>query len=206
MMELREYLKILKNNLGLIIIITLLVTAGTLIFSLKQKVSYEADSNITVIPKSNAELNNDYEYDGYYALQSASTFSNTISLWLQSPGVVIEIYNKAGSELDKNTSSKILSKQIKTTVLPNASSLKFQIQNENKEKVQKLASAINETVKAKTTEFNQKFSSGISFEVITSEPLLIEIKPKTELNTLAGVLAGLVLGIFLAFLREYFRK
>jgi capsular polysaccharide biosynthesis protein len=204
--ELKEYLKIVQRNLGLIIVVTILVALFAYIFTAKQPVTYEANANFTIIPKSAAELKNVYEYDGYYALQAAVLFGNTLASWLQSPDIVVEIFKKAGYELEKTQSSKSLAKLIKPTLVPNSFSVKFQLKDRDENKAQKLAQATTEIVQNKTTEFNQRAGSKANFEVAASEPIILEVKPKKEFNTMVGALAGLILGVFLAFVRQYFRK
>lgn len=205
-MEIKDYLKILRKHLGMIIIITLLFGLFAYVFTLKQDVTYEASGNLTVVPKPTVELKNVYEYGGYYALQAASLFINTIAFWLQSPEIVAEIYKKAGYEIEKGQTSRSLSKLIKTTILPNSFSLKFQLKNKDKTRAEKLAIAVGVVVQEKVAEFDQKTTSKDKFEVLTPHPNIVEIRPKKAFNTAVGALAGLVFGVFLVFVIEYFRK
>jgi len=204
--ELKEYFKILQKNLWLIIVTTILVALVAYVFTLRQPITYEANANLTIIPKPNTELKNVYEYDGYYALQAASIFSLTMASWMQNPDTVAEIYQNSGYKIDKGQTSKSLSKLIKPTASPNTFSLGLQLKNKDKTKVQKLTKAAIEVAQNKTAEFNKTAGSKINFEVTASEPTILEVAPKKTLNTGIGAVAGLVLGIFLAFALEYFRK
>ena len=204
-MELKEYLKIIQKNLGLIIISIILVALFAYLFTLKQPIVYEADVSLTIIPKPGIELKNVYEYGGYYDLQAATLFGTTIASWLSSPDVVTEIYKRAGYEI-KEVTSKALAKLIKTTLAPSSFSIKLQLKDRDKNKAQKLARATTEVIQNKTAEFNQKAGAKANFEIVASEPVIFEVKPKKEFNTLVGALAGLILGIFLAFVAEYFKK
>ena len=204
-MELREYLKIFQKNISLILACAVLVGTAAFVYTFRQPVTYETAGNITVVPKSAGELKNVYEYDGYYALQAAASFTTTITSWLGSPDTVSEIYQKAGLDVG-NQSAKALSKFVKTTPIANSFSLKYQLSTTEKEKTSKLAKAATDVVKEKTTSFNQKTSSKLNFEINSDEPIIIENKPPVTLYTIAGTLAGFVLGLFLALLREYFKK
>jgi len=203
--ELREYFKILRKNLGLIIVATILVAFFTYLFTLRQPTLYESNANLTIIPQSKTELKNVYEYGGYYELQTATLFGSTIASWLCSPDIVAEIYQKAGYEI-KNRTSKALSKLIKTTFIPSSFSIKLQLKDEDKNKAQKLTRATIETIQNKTAEFNQKAEIKTNFEVVAAEPVILENRPKEGFSTAIGALAGLVLGIFLAFIAEYSKK
>lgn len=204
-MELKEYLKILRQNLKIIVFATVLITLSAYVFGLMQPITYEANANLTIIPKTSVELHNVYEYGGYYDLQAAFLFGNTIATWLQSPDIVFNIIKNSGYQIEK-TNSNSLSKMIKITVSPNSSAIKFQIKDKDKDKARKLANAAILEVKNKTAEFNQRAGTKVNFEIFSSDPVIIEVKPKIGFNTATGALAGLVLGIFLAFVFEYFRK
>lgn len=205
-MELKEYLKILQKNLSLIIITTILIALFAYIFTLRQPIVYEANGSLTIIPKPSAELKNVYEYGGYYSLQAASLFGQTIAFWLQSPETVSSIYEKAGFQIEKTQTSKSLAKLIKTTLIPTSFSVKFQLKEKDKNKAKKLAEATTAVIQEKVAEFNQKAGSKDKFEIAASQPIIIEVQPKKGFNAGIGGVAGLVLGIFLAFLRDYFRK
>jgi len=204
--ELREYLKIFQKHFWLILISIILIAAGAFIFVKRQKIAYEANGDLTVVPKANEQLKNVYEYDGYYALQAATVFNTTVSAWLQSPNTVTEIYQKAGYEINQNTKSKALSKTIKTTLMPQSFSLRFRLQDPDKEKVAKLAKSTVVIIQDRTNIFNQKAGSKLNYEISASEPVIIENRPPVTLYTVAGLFAGLVLGLFLSLLLEYFKK
>jgi len=204
-MELREYLKIFKKHLVLILVITFLLTAAAFVFTLTQPIRYQANGSLTIVPKSIAELKNIYQYDGYYALQASNLFGVTISSWLANPDIVTEIYKKAGYS-SEGMSPQSLSKLIKTNQTLNSSMVTFQLVDENKEKADKLAKATIEVVREKTNKFNQTAGTRVNFEIVSNPPLINKVEPKKELNTAIGFLAGLILGIFGAFVIEYFKK
>jgi len=204
-MELREYLKIFKKHLVLILVITFLLTAAAFVFTLNQPIRYQANGSLTIVPKSIAELKNIYQYDGYYALQASNLFGTTISSWLANPDIVTEIYKKAGYS-SEGMNPQSLSKLIKTNQTLNSSMVTFQLVDENKEKADKLAKATIEVVREKTNKFNQTAGTRVNFEIVSNPPLINKVEPKKELNTAIGFLAGLILGIFGAFVIEYFKK
>jgi len=205
-MEFKEYLKILRKNLTLIVIATFVVALVAYIFSIKQTNVYEANSSLTIVPKPALELKNVYEYDGYYALQAATLFGNTVVVgWLQSPDIILEIYKRAGYDPGVKN-SKALSKLIKATPVPDSFAIRFQLKESDKEKVLKVAQSTIEVIKDKVAEFNQKAGTKSNFEIVAAEPVVIEIRPDKGFNTLVGAALGLIFGIFLAFVVEYFRK
>jgi len=201
-MELKEYLKIIHKNLKLIAIVTLICLLASYVFTLKQPKKYEANFNFTIAPKTKTEAENLYTYGGYYELQAAALFGATITSWLSSPDIVAEIYKRIQRKT-KNMNPKSLAKLIKSSYTQSSFSLSVRLREENEKTARQLALKTIEVIQEKTSEFNQKTESKTNFGLIASEPVIFEIAPKKEFNLLIGALAGLFLGIFLSFVREY---
>jgi len=72
-----------------------LISAGiTCVFASLQKPIFDVSLSLSVAPQER-EQTQDYQYDGYYALQAADIFSDTVASFFQSPENVVEIYKKA---------------------------------------------------------------------------------------------------------------
>lgn len=201
-MELRDYLKIIKKHYKLILIITILVGASSFVFTLKRPVVYDTSLSL-FITRTTTQATQDYKYDGYYAIKAAELFSDTVRQWLQSPEVVIEIYKKAGIDLELESLRK-LGKILKVYKMsPQYVEVRFKA--EEKEKVQKISSVIPSVLQSKAQQL--AWSSGdLAFYIRATSPVIIENKPKPLFNGLIGLISGFVLGIFVVFFREYFKK
>jgi len=205
-MEAKEYFKIFQKNFLVIIFCVVLVTISTTIFALSQKTTHEGNGSITIIPESNSGTKaNFYEYDGYYALQAASLLGNSIVAWLQSPDVVSKIYKSADVNVN-GLSAKQLSKLIKAEMLQNTFAVKYLVKSDDKNKAEVLAKVTTSVVSDKITEFNQSSGTKINFGLQTANPVITEVKPKKELIISASAIFGLILGIFVSLILEYFKK
>lgn len=201
-MELRDYLKIIKKHYKLILIITILIGVSSFVFTLKRPVIYDTSLSL-FITRTTTQATQDYKYDGYYAIKAAELFSDTVRQWLQSPEVVIEIYKKAGIDLELESLRK-LGKILKVYKMsPQYVEVRFKA--EEKEKVQKISSVIPSVLQSKAQQL--AWSSGdLAFYIRATSPVIIENKPKPLFNGLIGLISGFVLGIFVVFFREYFKK
>lgn len=205
-MEIKEYLKIFRKSAVIILLCVIFVTLGAYVFTVRQKVVFEGNGSLTIIPKpATTTKSNFYEYDGYYALQASGLLGNSITAWLQSPDVVFEIYKQAGIDTT-GLSAKQLVKSMKAEMLVGTFAVKFQIKNSDRNRAESLAKSTISVIQNKTAEFNQKAGTKINFELQADPPVITELKPKKELELIAGALAGLILGIFLSFVLEYFKK
>ncbi|MDO8558574.1 MAG: hypothetical protein Q7S09_05350 [bacterium] len=84
------------NKQKLLIIASLLVgLAGGGLMSLFQEPYTEASRSFLVQNKRYA-AQNAYDYEGYYALQTANESAKALSSWLTSPGGVYAVYRDAG--------------------------------------------------------------------------------------------------------------
>lgn len=210
-MELKNYLEVLKKNWILIVLITLVAGFSAYFFTNSQKPIYEGGLTMMVspVPKDDGINKNYYSYDGFYALQSSQLFTNNISSWLNSPDVVIDIYKQAKINIDASQVTELKTKI--STTLRSAQSANNMVDalftDSKKENITKLSDAAFIIIDEKVQQFNQSTSNKITYRVERlANPFSVEILPKVNLNTTIGLIGGFILGIFLAFLINYFQK
>jgi len=202
-MELKEYLRIFQKNFSIILLMVVVSVLVSLIFVFRAHATYQVNASLTLVPKSNLPASI-YEYDNYYALQSASLFANTIAAWLRSPSNVKEIYQKAGLSLPSQN-PKVLVGLIKPVLTPNSFSLGFQINASKEDEAKKLGQSTIGLIKERIEQYNRLATSKTQFTLSVSEPVVLQIKPNYFMIPALAVFVGLVLGIFLALLKEYLK-
>lgn len=61
-----------------------------------------------LVSLSTREQANEYTFDGYYALQATSLYTETLSAWVKTPEVVMAAYQKAGLDVRPEETSKLI--------------------------------------------------------------------------------------------------
>jgi capsular polysaccharide biosynthesis protein len=73
-----------------------------------------------------------------------------------------------------------------------------------KDKAEKMSSAIIKVINAKVKALSENSEQEISFYIENKNPIIVESKPNVFLNSIIGLVSGLILGIFIVFGKEYF--
>ena len=201
-MELKQYIKIIKRHIKSILMVSTLVGFFALIFSAVKPVTYETSLSL-LISRAAAQETQDYKYDSYYAIQANDLFANTIVGWLKSPEIVVAIYKEAGVKFPVKNLRKLekFFKAFKTS--PHSVEVKFK--SKTKKDAQSIAKTVVSVLKKKTTTISRISQEEIVFSVVGSDPVIVEKKPNLILNTIVGVISGLLLGILIVFGKEYFK-
>lgn len=202
-MELKQYIKIIKQRANLIMITAILVGLFAFVFSAVLPTAYEASLSL-LIAKSNIQETSDYKYDSFYSIQASDLFANSIVGWLKSPEVVMNIYKKANVDLPFENLRK-LEKKFKA-FKTSSHSVEIKFKSKSQKNAQNISEAIESVLKEKAELIKKTSQEEISFSIIGSEPVIIEKKPNLILNTIIGLISGIFLGILLAFGKEYFKE
>jgi capsular polysaccharide biosynthesis protein len=202
-MELKQHLSTLRWGRAWIIWGTLLILAVTLTVSWFTPVSYTTSIAFSV-NRIAIEETEYYEYDGYYAIQAADLYSQTIVSWFLTPSVILTVYEKAGviPEID---SLRAFTSRFKTK--------KYSPQNivvtyteRDERAARKLADAIVDTVETNAGELNQTAGREALFEVRGSTPVVVENRVNWVLNLGVGLIAGLLVSITIVYIARYLRS
>ncbi|MCK4592394.1 hypothetical protein KAT63_03065 [Candidatus Parcubacteria bacterium] len=200
-MELREYLKIIKSNFKLIIIISIITAVSAFLFSTMKPVVYEISISLA-INKNKTQITDDFKYDGYYALQASEMLANTIVEWTKSPTIVDAIYQKAGVNQNfkniKSYTKKFTAKKM------SSQHVEIKFKTNTRENAEKISSATVKIISDKIKTLEKDSEKEIAFSVSSENPIIIENKPDAFLNLFIGLVSGFILGIFIVFGRRYF--
>lgn len=202
-MELKEYLKIIKKNLKLILAIGAIAGLSAFLFSSLQPVKYEISLSI-LISKNKTQETDDFKYDGYYALQASEMLADAIVEWTKSPAMVNAIYQEA-SVAGNFGSVKSYSKKF-TAKKMSSQHIEIKFNSDTKESAEKISAAAVKVISNKIMDLEKSSEEEIAFSANGESPIIMEKKPDASLNLIIGFISGLVLGVFGVFGREYFRN
>jgi capsular polysaccharide biosynthesis protein len=199
-MELREYYKIFKANISVVIYTIVIAVIATYAWSVRQSQTYSA-SLLLNIGQTETQVTTDYRYDQFYRLQADDKFAETIVSWLKSPGVAKNIFLKAGVISDQKT-MRNLSKSFQAEKLSsNIVSVRYSTQTN--EESGKIAPAIASVVSEKTKALNADARDQNWFQISVSDLLVLKNAQNLPFNLGIAALAGFFLGILLAFGKHY---
>lgn len=199
-MELREYYKILKSNISVVIYVVIIAVVATYAWSVRQSQIYSA-SLLLNISRTETQNSADYRYDQFYRLEADEKFAKTVVEWLKAPGIAREIITKS----DVTTGEKSLRQLSKSFRAQNLSSqiidVRFSAKSEDEAK--KIKNSIESIVSEKTAGLNASASDPDWFEIKASDFIFVKNIQNIPLNLTIAALAGIFAGIFLAFGKHY---
>jgi capsular polysaccharide biosynthesis protein len=199
-MELREYYKILKANISVIVYTVVIAVIVAYAWSVRTSQVYNASLLIN-ISRSETQSTSDYRYDQFYRLQADDKFSETVTEWLKSPGVSQDIFAKAGISSDQKT-MRDLSKSFQAEKL-SSNLISVRYSAELSEEAAKIAPAIESTLSDKTKNLNAAAKDPNWFQIDTSNLIVLKNIHDLPLNLGIAALAGLFLGALFAFGKHY---
>jgi capsular polysaccharide biosynthesis protein len=199
-MELREYYKILKNNIHVLVYTVLIFAVLAYIWSIRTAETYSSSLLLNVSRIEN-QSSADYRYDQFYRLQADDKFSETVSEWLKSPGVVQEIFKKA----DLNSDGKSIRQLRKTfqaeKMSPEIIEVRFSPKDSDEGK--KMADAISFVISEKINDINAPTNDPNWFRIEPSNLITAKNFQDLRINLAISILIGLFAGSILAFLKNY---
>jgi capsular polysaccharide biosynthesis protein len=199
-MELKEYYKILKNYVSVLIYAVIIAVVAIYIWSIKQSETYST-SLLLNVGRIETQSTADYRYDQFYRIQADDKFSDTVSEWLKMPGVAQQISERSGL----NSSSKSLRQLSKTF---NADKMSPQIievhfSPASPDEAGKISSAIESVIAEKTKALNADARDPNWFKVDISNLITAKNTQNLPINLSIAALIGLVFGVFFAFVKHY---
>ncbi len=197
-MELVKFLKILKENLALIIILGVISCVSALVFYKIKPVTYSVFFDINISQKGEDQTD-DYQYDNYYSGQAIDIFTDSLEKWFGNPRIITESYQKAGVDLDSFSMRK-RSKLVKARKTgPQYLEVNFKaVDRSQGEKIVNGLVAVLEKEIAALGEEKQ-----VWFKIDAGTPLIVEEKWSIPLLATIAFLTGGIVGIFLSLFKNY---
>lgn len=201
-MELKEYWNIIKKDskvFFLVIVLMILASGGYFIF---RPVAYDVSLALNVTRKG-AQQTTDYRYDDFYRLQADEKFSETVVEWLKNPRVAVDIYTKAGMNID-GLSLRKLGKMLKAEKLSSQIvSISFSAPDEASAK--RIADSISVVVEKNVEALNENQNEDTWFHVIAQKPVIVKNQGTVWMIFVFPMLAGLFVGLWVVMIRHYLK-
>ncbi|KKP68051.1 MAG: hypothetical protein UR66_C0009G0141 [Candidatus Moranbacteria bacterium GW2011_GWE1_35_17] len=194
-MELKEYIKIFKDNYGIFLMTVGLVLASGLIAQLvlKDKYSIEADLNIT--RTGYQKDTSDYRYDEFYRLQADERFADTVVRWIGSEVIKNEISKETkGVKFEKLKAERLSSQMIRVSFVLL-----------DKDEAEKVTRAIDRVLNDKVSELNSEQKNPQWFKVLVSYPIVDNYGVSLGKLTMILLVAGLFLGFWAVLIKHYLK-
>ncbi len=199
-MELREYYKILKNNVAIIIYAVIIAVVIVYAWSVKKAETYSA-SLLLNISRAGVQNSADYQYDQFYRLQADEKFGDTIVEWLKAPGVTKKIFEKAEVNSDQAT-MRSLSKSFRSErAAPEIVSVQYSTSTDDE--AFKIASAIESVISGRIEDLNASAKDPDWFRVDMSDLIILKNTQNLWLNFGIAAIFGIFIGTLLAFGKHY---
>ncbi len=191
MSELSQVLKTLRNYLKLILALTVLGLVSGLVYGIVSGPRYEALSTLYVTRQADQGNTSYYNYDGYYAQQASKEYTDTVLGLLKT----IDPYRVAAQKIGTSSDPKEIyassrSRKVSPQVI--ALSVKSQTQEEAREIMVALVSAVTESV----DQVNKEGDNKITVSSLQAEPFITLNDSQTLIYSALGLLSGLILSLF----------
>lgn len=136
------------------------------------------------IPIPERPPTNEYEFDGFYAIQATERFADTLAGWLSSPDLVAEVYRRA--ELPSPTSSIRRLASVFTTRRLSGQVVEVRFQASDEEHARTILAAVNDVVEDRTDTVNQDRQRSLTLRVVPEQPLILPILRSVGLRALVA--------------------
>ena len=200
-MELRDILKKIRKNRGLLaIFISMGLIAGVLFYLLPS--NYIASGSFYVTRKEdNSE--SFFTYEGYYSQQTATTYTNSVVALAESVDVKKQVLNKLDIPVNTQNIRKInKSVSVKKT---GPQIVNITLKDKDLDKAKTLWEGVSEILIDTSKEINLEGDGKLSVVKISEEPFIKETYKPLWITSGAGILFGFSLGMLIIGLKEYFK-
>lgn len=199
-MELKEYYKIWRENISVVIYAILIAIIVVYAWSVRKSETYSA-SLILNISRSEAQSTAEYRYDQFYRLQADEKFAETIAQWLKAPGVANDIFDKSGIDSHEST-MRALAKSFQAEKL-SAELVGVRYSTQNEDEAKKIANSLNAVISGKTKDLNSESRDPNWFKVDMSNLIVLKNQQDLRVNLAIAAIIGLFIGTLLAFGKHY---
>lgn len=194
-MELKEYLKIFKDNYRAFFITIGIVLVIGLVFQLLSGEKYRVEMDLNVTRTGYQKDTTDYRYDEFYRLQADERFADTVVRWLGSKVIRNDIEKETkGTQFEKLKAERLSSQMIKVSFIV-----------EDRNQAQKITEVIDRVLNNKVSELNLEQKNPQWFKVLVSYPVISEQKINPMLLLAIFLSGGIFLGFWVVLIKHYLK-
>jgi len=201
-MELKKIIKTIEKNRPLLITATFIgLVLGIIFYFLPSK--YISSGSFYVSKKTDKSLDF-FTYEGYYAQQSAITYTDSVITLAKSVDIKKDVLEKM-NQLINEKNLRELNKSIKIKKAgPQIISL--EIKGRTYELAEETWTKFSESLIKKSEEMNENSDEKLVVNTVSEKPLTRKAYRSPWAFGATGVLAGLALGILVMCGKEYFKN
>lgn len=202
-MELRDYFKIYWAQRWFIVAIVLIATVTTYVLVATRPVRSGVSTSFAV-NRINKEVTPDYQYDGYYALQAADLFAQTVVSWFRTPAVLQEMYQRANLDPEIQSVDSLPTRfRVKKY---SAQNIVVRFSESTNDRAKRLSVAMGEVLTARAEELNQTADNKSLFAIAASKPVIAPDQLNPWLYAAAAFVLSGGLALLMAAFRHYLRN
>lgn len=202
-MELRDYLKMYWSQRRLIIAMVVLATVATYLVAASRPVQSSVSTSFAV-NRINREVTPDYQFDGYYALQAADLFAQTVVSWFSTPAILQEIYQQANLDPEIQSVDSLPSRfHVKKY---SAQNIVVRFNERTPARARQVAQAMSEVMARQTEQLNKTADNKSIFALVAAKPVVADTKPNPWALSAAAVVVSFGLALLTAAGRQYLRS
>jgi uncharacterized protein involved in exopolysaccharide biosynthesis len=206
-MELKEYVKIVKQHKMLFFGVWILFAGFVMAWFFSRPQSFEAVMSIDIARQSgqeNSQSSGEYDFDQYYRLEADENFAETVVQWLKDPGVVNFVFSDSETEASGDSLSSF-SKFFKAERLsPNYVQVRYATKNPSDAAA--IFNSTKEIITEKTNSLNEDSKDSNWFKAIFSGPVVAEKKLPLLPVLVGAVVGGLLISIFSVLTSHYWKE
>lgn len=202
-MELRDYLKIYWAQRGFIVGFILIATVTTYVVVATRPIRSGVSTSFAV-NRVNKETTPDYQYDGYYALQAADLFAQTVVSWFRTPAILQEMYARANLDPAIQSIDGLPSRfRVKKY---SAQNIVVRFSETTDVRAAQFADTMAQVMSERAEQLNQNADHKSLFAISATKPVIAPDRPNPWLYAGAALVLSVGLALGLAALRHYLRK
>lgn len=203
-MELKKLLTIYKRNLKQLSLFVILgLITGTIFFYIPK--NYYTTGSLYITSKVDPDNNSYFNYDGYYAQQTALNYTNTVLATLESKPILTNALNN----LSIVTNDKVLKKYKRNIIVVKESPqvIKFTVKGKTPENSQELWNNLVElTVNDLNRINNQSGDNNLSINKIGNTIFTSQYYYPLYLHIILGILIFIFLDLIYLTSKEYLKE
>lgn len=201
-MDFRDYLHIYWRQRWLILGLTLTAAVAAYLVAATRPVM-TAVSMSFAINRTNKEATSQYQYDGYYALQAADLFAQTVVSWFSTPSVLREVYDQANLDPEIRSLNSLLARfSVKKY---SAQNIVVKFKERTRQRAETVAAAMKVVMEAKASRLNQAADGKSLFEIVASPAVVAAARPNGWLPGGVALVLGFALSLFVAAARHFLK-
>lgn len=195
-MELRDYLRVLRKNWLIIVVLTLVGVGAAAAYSLTRTPLYQSESTVFVTTQS-ADTIQELQQGNTFTLARVTTYVNLV----KTPAVLSPVIAQLGLEETSDT----LARSVTASNQLNTLLIQISVQNPDPVKSADIANAIGASLTNVVSTLETPSDKSVSPVRLTrvrdATPATAPVSPNVPLNLALGALIGLAVGIGIAVLR-----